>query len=73
MQGIDLNRPASLVASIHAPWRATVAECLSRWAKFDLETQARSYLVVEGDLPGARQTICGSGIATLVGNAMIFA
>ena len=69
MQGIDLTRPASLVSSIHAPWRATVAECLSRWIKFDAETQARSYLVLEGDKPGARQTIGGSGIATLAGLA----
>ena len=63
---IDPTRRAALVASIHAPWRATVAECLTRWASLDRATQCRSYLVVEGDLPGARETLGSSAIGSLL-------
>lgn len=62
---VDQNRRAALVASIHSPWRASVAECLNRWTDLDPSTRIGSYLVVEGDEPGVRHTINGDGIARL--------
>ena len=66
---IEPTRRASLVASIHAPWRATVAECLSRWVTLDRDTQTHSFLVVEGDTPGARETLGSSAISSLIASA----
>lgn len=65
MIAVEPNRPAQLVASLHAPWRATVAECLTRWADLDRDARARSYLVLEGDEPGVRRTLNGGRIAEL--------
>jgi hypothetical protein len=65
MIGIDATRAAELVATIHAPWCATVGECVNRWATLDAATRATSYMVVRGDEPGARQTLNGSSIAEL--------
>jgi hypothetical protein len=55
---------ADLVASIHAPWQATVDECLERWAALGPNEQARSYLVLRGDA-GARRTLNAAAIAEL--------
>lgn len=57
---------ADLVASIHAPWRATVDECLRRWAALCPSERARSYLVLRGDA-GARRTLNAAAIAELAG------
>lgn len=65
MMAIDPNRAAALVATIHSPWRATVAECLSRWATLDADARLNSYLVVDGDEPGVRRTLNGRHIAAL--------
>lgn len=65
MTTLEPNRRAELVASIHSPWRATIAECLLRWTSLDGATRAHSYLVIEGDEPGARHTLNSSGIAEL--------
>jgi hypothetical protein len=65
MTSADLNRPAALVASIRAPWRSTVADCLSRWGAMDSDTRASSYLVVEGEKPGERHTLNAGRIAEL--------
>lgn len=62
---VEQDRRAALVASIHSPWRASVAECLDRWTALDPSTRVRSYLVVEGDGPGVRHTFNGDGIARL--------
>jgi hypothetical protein len=43
---------AELIESIHAPWKATVGECLSRWSRLDPLTRAHSYLVVHGEAGG---------------------
>lgn len=61
----DPNRPARLVAGLHAPRRATVAECLERWAALDDDARARSFLVLEGDEPGLRRTLNAGRIAEL--------
>jgi hypothetical protein len=65
MLSLELSRHAWLVFGIHAPLRSTVAECLARWSALDDTAQAHSFLVVEGDAPGDRQTIAGPGIAAL--------
>ena len=57
---------ADLVATIHAPWRATVDECLDRWATLAPGERARSYLVLRGDA-GARRTLNAAAIAELAG------
>lgn len=62
---VEPSRPAELVASIHSPWRASVAECVLRWTSFDDRTRAQSYFVVRGDEPGARHTFNGDRIAEL--------
>lgn len=67
MLSIDLGRHAWLVFGIHAPLRATLAECLARWSALDQSAQGQSYLVLEGDQPGMRQTISSPGIAELAG------
>ncbi|WP_375401990.1 hypothetical protein [uncultured Sphingomonas sp.] len=68
MTPYDPTRAAELVASIHAPWRATVGECLSRWAGLDPATRAGSYLIVHSDEPGSRRTLNGARIAELAAN-----
>ena len=62
---VEPDRSAALVASIHSPWRATVADCVHRWSTLDAVTRAGSYLVVEGDEPGLRRTLNGCQIADL--------
>jgi hypothetical protein len=65
MNSCDPTRAAELVSSIHAPWRATVRECIHLWANLDAAERAASYLVVRGDGPGLRQTFNSEGIAEL--------
>lgn len=60
----DLTARADLVATIHAPWQATVGECLQRWATLGTIQQSQSYLVLRGDA-GARRTLNASAIAKL--------
>ena len=60
----DFSARADLVASIHAPWRATVGECLKRWETLGPIEQSHSYLVLHGDA-GARRTLNASAIAEL--------
>lgn len=47
MNTIDPDAGAALVASIHAPWKATVRECLARWSTLDAPAREYSYLVVQ--------------------------
>ena len=63
---VNISARADLVASIHAPWQATVSECLARWQTLDPVEQSRSYLVLRGDA-GARRTLNASAIAELAG------
>lgn len=67
MFAVESNRRAALVASIHSPWRATLAECVARWTSLDEITRAHSYLVVDGDEPGVRHTLNSRRIAELAG------
>ena len=60
----DLNARADLVATIHAPWQATVGECLERWGTLDPIDRSQSYLVLRGDA-GARRTLNAFAIAEL--------
>ena len=60
----DTSVRADLVASIHAPWQATVGECLARWEALCPSERAQSYLVLRGDA-GARRTLNASAIAEL--------
>lgn len=60
----DTSTRADLVASIHAPWQATVGECLARWKALGPVEQSRSYLVLRGD-GGARRTLNASAISEL--------
>lgn len=60
----DLNARADLVASIHAPWQATVGECLERWEALGPTERSQSYLVLRGDA-GARRTLNALAIAEL--------
>ncbi|HEX8484066.1 hypothetical protein [Sphingomonas sp.] len=62
---VEPNRRAELVANLHSPWRATVAECLDRWSNLDGSARAHSYIVVEGVEPGIRHTLNSSRIAEL--------
>jgi len=62
----DSSTRADLVASIHAPWQATVGECLTRWKALSPFERSRSYLVLRGDA-GARRTLNASAIAQLAG------
>lgn len=62
---IETAQFATLVASICAPWRASVAECLSRWQSLDGASRATSYLVLEGKAPGLRHTLNSSAIEQL--------
>jgi hypothetical protein len=55
---------AELIESIHAPWKATVSECLSRWTRLDPLTRAQSYLVVHG-VAGHRVTLNAAKIGAL--------
>lgn len=66
MPTIDTSGQADLVASIHAPWQATVGECLARWKALGPSEQSQSYLVLRGDA-GARRTLNASAIAKLAG------
>ena len=59
----DLQRQAWLVYGLHNPLRMTVAECLIRWSLLNGAAQQASYLVIEGERPGSRQTISGRVIA----------
>lgn len=61
----DADIDADLIAGIHAPWRASVGECLSKWASLTPFEQSRSYLVLRGEA-GARRTLNPLGIAELV-------
>ena len=63
---LDVSARADLVASIHAPWQATVGECLDRWKALDPAERSRSYLVLRGEA-GARRTLNASAIAKLAG------
>lgn len=60
----DMTARADLVASIHAPWRATVGECLARWEALSCRERSQSYLVLRGEA-GARRTLNASAIAEL--------
>ena len=60
----DFSARADLVASIHAPWQATVGECLKRWETLGPTERSQSYLVLRGDA-GARRTLNASAIAEL--------
>ncbi len=62
----DTGARADLVASIHAPWQATVGECLARWEALGPLERSQSYLVLRGDA-GARRTLNASAIAELAG------
>ncbi len=62
----DTSARADLVASIHAPWQATIGECLARWRALDPVERSQSYLVLRGDA-GARRTLNASAIAELAG------
>ncbi len=64
----ETSARADLVASIHAPWQATVGECLARWEALRPVEQTQSYLVLRGDA-GARRTLNASAIAELVGQS----
>jgi hypothetical protein len=59
------NAPADLVATIHAPWQATVGECLKRWVSLGPTERSQSYLVLRGEA-GARRTLNALAIAELV-------
>jgi hypothetical protein len=60
----ETSAPADRVAGIHAPWNATVGECLQRWAELGPIERSRTYLVLRGD-EGARRTLNSSAIAEL--------
>lgn len=60
----DFDAQADLVATIYAPWRATVGECLKRWKALGPNERSQSYLVLRGD-GGARRTLNASAIAEL--------
>ncbi|WP_185207279.1 hypothetical protein [Sphingomonas sp. NBWT7] len=60
----DMGARAELVAGIHAPWNATVSECLTRWAALGSIERSRSYLVLRGEA-GARRTLNASAIGEL--------
>lgn len=62
----DRSARADLVASIHAPWQATVGECLDRWEALGPTERSQSYLVLRGDA-GARRTLNALAIAELAG------
>ncbi len=61
---IENSAEADLVASIHAPWQATVGEYLDRWSGLDADARSHSYLVLRGDA-GARRTLNAFAIAEL--------
>ena len=65
MTAPESTRHAQLVASIHSPWRATVAECLARWARLDAADRDRAFLVLDGAEPEIRHTLNGRQIADL--------
>ena len=55
---------AQLLQSSHAPFRAPLDECLSRWRSLDRAERLRCYLLLEG--PGsARRTLSPAQIAEL--------
>lgn len=60
----DFNARADLVATLYAPWQATVRECLKRWETLDPTERSQSYLVLRGEA-GARRTLNASAIAEL--------
>lgn len=60
----DFNARADLVATIHAPWQATVGECLKRWKTLGPTERSQSYLVLRGE-GGARRTLNALAIAEL--------
>ncbi len=60
----EIGAHAELVAGIHAPWNATVGECLRRWAALAPVERSRSYLVLHGEA-GARRTLNASAIGVL--------
>ena len=60
----NFNARADLVASIHAPWQATVGECLKRWETLGPTERSQSYLVLRGEA-GARRTLNTLAIAEL--------
>lgn len=60
----DFRARADLVASIHAPWQATVGECLARWETLGPAERSQSYLVLRGD-GGAQRTLDAAAIADL--------
>lgn len=60
----DLSAQADLVATIYAPWQATVGECLKRWEALGPAERLQSYLVLRGEA-GARRTLNASAIAEL--------
>jgi hypothetical protein len=60
----DTSARADLVAGIHAPFNATVSECLTRWSALNPTEQSRSYLVLHGNA-GARRTLNASAICKL--------
>lgn len=64
MPTTDPNASAELIASMHQPWRATVAECLQQWRSLDPRMQSGSYLVLHGKA-GLRSTLNGATIADL--------
>lgn len=66
MTATDTSARADLIASISAPWQATLGECLSRWRALTPSDRSRSYLVLRGDA-GARRTLNASAIAELAG------
>lgn len=60
----DPNARAELIETIHQPWRATVRECLRRWAALDAPTRLQSYMVLD-EGAGRRRTVNGAAIADL--------
>ena len=60
----DFNARADLVATIHAPWQATVGKCLKRWETLGPTERSQSYLVLRGEA-GARRTLNALAIAEL--------
>jgi hypothetical protein len=64
MTVLDPDGSAALVASIHPPWRGSLAACLSRWAVLDAAEREGAYLVLE--LGGEqRRTLNAAAIADL--------
>lgn len=68
----DRHTPAELVWSLHAPWQATVAECLQRWRALPPQTREGSYLVLRGS-GGRRRTLSAAAIAELAATQLLAA